>query len=71
MNLANVQAAECNRLHKEEERAAAEITVLERPKGEAGSTMKGFNLQEAMGLNDKGLLYNKILVCYVTIDCEV
>ena len=71
MNLANVQAAEHKRLRKEEERAAAEINVLDRPKGEAGSTTKGFNLQEAMGLNDKGPLYNDILVCYVTIDCEV
>ena len=46
---------------------ASEITVLERPKGEAGSTSpKGFNLQEAMGLEDKSLLYNDMLVSYVT-----
>lgn len=65
MNLANVQAIEQNRKRKEDERAAAEITVLSRPKGEAGSTAKGFNLQEAMGLKDKGSLYNEILVCHV------
>ena len=65
MNLANVQAIEQNRKRKEEECAAAEITVLSRPKGEAGSTTKGFNLQEAMGLKDKGSLYNEILVCHV------
>ena len=65
MNLANVQAIKQNRKRKEDERAAAEIMVLSRPKGEAGSTAKGFNLQEAMGLKDKGSLYNKILVCHV------
>jgi hypothetical protein len=46
------------------EEAAADITVLFRPKGEAGSTTKGFNLQESKGLNDNGPLYNDILVCH-------
>ena len=62
VNLANVHAAERKRQREEEERAAAEINVMVRPKGEAGSTTKGFNLQEAMGLSDKGSLYNEILV---------
>lgn len=64
MNLANVQEAERKRHRKEEMRAAAEITALVRPKGEAGSMTKGFNLQEAMGLKDNALLYNEILVCH-------
>ena len=61
MNLANVQASKHKRQHME---AGAEITVLVRPKGEADSATKGFNLQDAMGLNDKGHLYNDILVCH-------
>jgi hypothetical protein len=61
VNLANVQAAERKRQREE---AAADITVLFRPKKEAGSTTKGFNLQESMGLNDNGPLYNDILVCH-------
>jgi hypothetical protein len=65
VNLANVQAAERKRQRKEEKDAAAEITVLARPKGEAGSATKGFNLQEAMGLNEKVSLYNDILVCHI------
>lgn len=64
MNLANVQASERKRQRKEEELAAAEITMLARPKGEAGSTVRGFNLQEAMGLKDNVPLYNEILVCH-------
>ena len=60
MNLANVQAAERKRQCME---AGAEITVLVRPKGEAGNATKGFNLQDTTGLNDKGHLYNDILVC--------
>lgn len=68
MNLANVQAAERKRQRNEEMRVAAEITALVRPKGEAGSTTKGFNLQEAMGLNNKGPLYNEILVSHTAID---
>jgi hypothetical protein len=63
VNLANVQAAERKR-QRDEEVPAVEIAVLSRPKGEAGSTKKGFNLQEAMGLNDNPLLYNEILVCH-------
>ena len=48
--------------------SAEKITTLVRPKGEAGNTKKGFNLQEAMGLNmesDKVVLYNEILVCHI------
>ena len=59
--------------NKEAMRATAKkITMLARPKGEAGSTKKGFNLHKAMGLNsssDKALLYNEIMVHqHVTLD---
>ena len=74
--MAAAQAAE--RKHQREENeeamhaAAKKITMLARPKGEAGSTKKGFNLQEAMGLNsssDKALLYNEIMVHqHITLD---
>jgi len=67
--LAATQAAERKRKREENEEAmhaaAKKITTLARPKGEAGSMKKGFNLQEAMGLNgssDKALLYNEIMV---------
>jgi hypothetical protein len=63
VNLASVQAAKFKRKHKDEKCAAAEIAVLVRSKGEVGSTTKGFNLQEAMGLKDNAPLYNEILVC--------
>ena len=69
MNLAAAEAAECKRKHQEDEEAkcttAEKITMLVRLKGEAGNAKKGFNLQEAMGLNtssDKAVLYNKIMV---------
>ena len=64
MNLANVQVAE--RKHQREEVATTEISVMDRPKGEAGSTKKGFNLQEAMGLSDNALFYT-MTYWYVTI----
>ena len=72
MNLAKVQAVERKRQRDEEQRVAAKITTLVRPKGEAGSATKGFNLQEAMGLEENGVLYNEILVSCVrlTIECE-
>ena len=72
MNLAKVQAVEHKRQRDEEQHVAAEITTLVRPKGEAGSATKGFNLQEAMGLEENGVLYNEILVSCVrlTIECE-
>ena len=72
MNLAKVQAVKRKRQRDEEQRVAAEITTLVRPKGEAGSATKGFNLQEAMGLEENGVLYNEILVSCVrlTIECE-
>ena len=72
MNLAKVQAVERKRQRNEEQRVAAEITTLVRPKGEAGSATKGFNLQEAMGLEENSVLYNEILVSCVrlTIECE-
>lgn len=74
--MAAAQAAERKRQREENEEAtraaAKKITMLARPKGEAGSTKKGFNLQEAMGLNgssDKALLYNEIMVRqHVTLD---
>lgn len=69
VNLAAVEAAERKHKHQEDEEAkcatAEKITMLVRLKGEAGNTKKGFNLQEAMGLNtssDKAVLYNKIMV---------
>ena len=62
MNLVKVQTAERKRRREEEQRVAAEITPLVRPKGEAGSGSKGFNLQEAMGLEENSALYNDILV---------
>lgn len=55
----------CKHQEKEECTTAKKITTLMRPKGEAGNTKKGFNLQEAMGLNkssDKIVLYNEIMV---------
>ena len=72
MNLAKVQAVKRKRQRDEEQCVAAEITTLVRPKGEAGSATKGFNLQEAMGLEENGVLYNEILVSCVrlTIECE-
>ena len=72
MNLAKVQAVEHKCQRDEEQHVAAEITTLVRPKGEAGSATKGFNLQEAMGLEENSVLYNEILVSCVrlTIECE-
>jgi hypothetical protein len=68
-NLAAAEAAERKRKRQENEEAmratAEKITTLVRPKGEAGNAKKGFNLQEAMGLNtssDKAVLYNEIMV---------
>ena len=72
MNLAAAEATERKRKCQENEEAmhasAEKITTLVRPKGGAGNTKKGFNLQEAMGLNtesDKVVLYNEILVCHI------
>jgi hypothetical protein len=63
-----VNLAKERKRQREEMPPAVEIAALPRPKGEAGSTKKGFNLQEAMGLNDNALLYNEILVCHA--DCQ-
>ena len=62
MNLAKVQTAERKCQCEEKQHVAAEISLLVSPKGEAGSGTKGFNLQEAMGLEENSALYNDILV---------
>ncbi|KAJ7236803.1 hypothetical protein C8J57DRAFT_1479121 [Mycena rebaudengoi] len=41
--------------------AEEDVLRLDRPKGEAGDRVKGFNLQDAMGLADNNELYDKIL----------
>jgi hypothetical protein len=54
--------AKVAQVEKTKAKETSEIKTMGRPKGEAGSKRKGFNLQEAMGLKDNNILYNSIMV---------